>query len=88
LTGFSGFVVSIFLYSTLSYFFSAKEPLVETTIYRRDDSSQLSDKEHPTDPNYEKDFGNSDAVNVARDADYPQEKILEFYVGLILWILC
>jgi len=70
-----GFVVSIFLYSTLSYFFPAKETLVETTIYGRDDSSQLSDKEHPSAPNYEKDFGNVDAVKVAQDVDYPQEKI-------------
>jgi NCS1 family nucleobase:cation symporter-1 len=70
-----GFVVSIFLYSTLSYFFPAKETLVETTIYGRDDSSQLSDKEHPSAPNYEKDFGNVDAVKMAQDVNYPQEKI-------------
>jgi hypothetical protein len=70
-----GFVVSIFLYSTLSYFFSAKETLVETTIYGRDDSSQLSDKEHQSAPNYEKDFGNVDAVKVAQNVNYPQEKI-------------
>lgn len=48
-----GFVVSIFLYTSLSYIFPAKESLVETTIYELDDSSQLSEKEHPSAPNYE-----------------------------------
>lgn len=69
-----GFVVSIFLCTTLSYFFPAKESLVETTIYGLDDSSQLSEKEHSSAPNHEKDFGNVDAVTVARDVDYPHEK--------------
>ncbi len=70
-----GFVVSIFLYTTLSYIFPAKESLVETTIYGRDDSSQLSEKEHPSEPNYEKDFGNVDAVNIAQDMHFHKEKI-------------
>ena len=69
-----GFVVSIFLYSSLSYLFPAKESLVQTTIYGRDDSSQLSEKEHPSGQNYEKDFGNVDAVNIAQDVDYPHGK--------------
>lgn len=58
-----GFVTSILLYTALSKIFPAKETLVETAIYGLDDSSQLSEKEHPSAPNHEKDFGNADAVN-------------------------
>lgn len=54
-----GFVVSIVLYTALSRFFPAKETLSETTIYghETDDSSNLSDKEHPAAVNPEVDFG-------------------------------
>jgi NCS1 family nucleobase:cation symporter-1 len=70
-----GFVTSIFLYTSLSYIFPARESLVEIAITGLDDSSQLSEKEHPSAPNLEKDFGNVDAVNVSQDADYPHKKV-------------
>jgi NCS1 family nucleobase:cation symporter-1 len=55
-----GFVTSIVLYTAFSKIFPDKKALVPATVYghEMDDSSQLSDKEHPSATNPEIDFGN------------------------------
>lgn len=56
-----GFVVSIFLYTTLSKFFPATESLVEHTIYHVEETYE---GQEPVFQNDRKDFGNVDAVDM------------------------
>lgn len=64
-----GFTTSILLYTVLSYLFKHTESLIPTTIYGHDlGVSQQSDEES-TGVQYEKDFGNVDAVDLHAHRD-------------------
>lgn len=59
-----GFTTSIFLYTTLSYLFKHSESQIPTTIYGHDLGEPHNSDEESAGGNYEKDFGNVDAVDL------------------------